>query len=233
MATQRPTAEQFPLALGHTVAFGVEDFLVAPCNRNAVEWIGRWPDWPFTALVLAGPLGCGKTHLAELWRARSQAHLIDLSPAAVTLEQGALIAGGARTALLDDADIALSDGRAEIALLQLYNMIRAAQGQLLLTATKPPSQWTISLADLASRLNSAMVITIDPPDDDLLASLAVKLFADRQLGVAEGVIPLMLSRGERSFAGIGRAVDALDRAALSAKRSITVAFARDVLGAQV
>jgi chromosomal replication initiation ATPase DnaA len=233
MAEQRPGAEQFSLALGHTVAFGVEDFLVAPCNRNAAEWIGRWPDWPFTALVLAGPPGCGKTHLAELWRARSKAHTVDLSASALMVEQGASIAGGARAALLDDADKALRDGEAEIALLQLYNMVRAANGQLLLTATKPPSQWTIGLADLASRLNSAMVVTIDPPDDALLAALAVKLFADRQLAVAEGVIPLMLTRGERSFAGIGRAVDALDRAALSAKRSITVALARDVLTGQL
>jgi len=233
MAEQRPGAEQFPLELGHTVALGVEDFLVAPCNRNAVEWIGRWPDWPFTALVFAGPPGCGKTHLAELWRARAKAHTVDLSASANMVEQGASIAEGARTAMLDDADTLLYDRRAEIALLQLYNMVRAANGQLLLTATKPPSQWTIGLADLASRLNSAMVVTIDPPDDALLAALAVKLFADRQIIVAEGVIPLMLARGERSFAGIGRAVDALDRAALSAKRSITVALARDVLAGPV
>ena len=38
-----------------------------------------------------------------------------------------------------------------------------------------------------------------------------------------------MTRGERSFAGVARAVDALDRAALSAKRPITSVLAREVL----
>ena len=45
--------------------------LVAPSNEAAVAWIDRWPDWPGSALVVHGPPGSGKTHLAEVWRARS------------------------------------------------------------------------------------------------------------------------------------------------------------------
>src|SRR3546814_4523758 len=50
-----------------------EDFLVADSNAEAVGWLDRWPDWPAPALVIHGPAGCGKTHLTQVWRARSRA----------------------------------------------------------------------------------------------------------------------------------------------------------------
>ncbi len=62
---------QLALDFGHRPALGREDFLVAPCNEDAVAWVDRWPDWPGPALVIHGPAGCGKTHLAQVWRRRS------------------------------------------------------------------------------------------------------------------------------------------------------------------
>jgi len=219
--------KQLPLMLGHRVALGLEDFLVAPSNARAVEWIDRWPDWGFTALVVVGPEDSGKTHLAELWRSRAGAVAID--PTALRLEQAALIATHTQTAMIDGGDRAAGDPAAEIGMLQLYNLLRAAKGQLLVTAVRPPAEWGLALPDLASRLNAAMVVTIDPPDDSLLAAVALKQFADRQVTVGEGVINVILSRGERSFAGVARAIDALDRAALAGRRPITVPLAREVL----
>jgi chromosomal replication initiation ATPase DnaA len=221
-------AEQLPLLLGHLVARGIEDFLVAPCNRHAVDWIDRWPDWPFTALVVVGPEGSGKTHLAELWRKLAGAQTIDLE--SLDLESSGESAASWRACLLDDADRALARGAAaELALLQLYNLIRSAGGAMLLTGLAPPAAWPLALADLRSRLNSAMVVEIGPPDDALLAAVALKQFADRQIVPGEGVIPLLLSRGERSFAAIARAVSALDHAALAGKRPVTAPLARAVL----
>jgi chromosomal replication initiation ATPase DnaA len=220
--------EQLPLLLGHRVARGVEDFLVAHCNRHAVEWIDRWPDWPFTALVIVGPEGSGKTHLAELWRARSSAETVDL--ASFDLAASGELAPSWRACLLDDADDALAQGAAaELTLLQLYNLMRSAGGAMLLTGLSPPAAWPLGLADLRSRLNTAMVIEIGPPDDALLAAVALKQFADRQIVPGEGVIPFLVSRGERSFAAIARAVTALDHAALAGKRPVTAPLARAVL----
>jgi chromosomal replication initiation ATPase DnaA len=107
--------------------------------------------------------------------------------------------------------------------------MRAAQGQLFLTAARSPGDWHIDIPDLKSRLKSAMIVTIDPPDDGMLASVAVKLFSDRQVVVGEDVIAYLVNRGERSFEGLARAVDALDRAALAAKRPITSVLAREIL----
>src|SRR5258707_5609392 len=62
---------QLSIDLPHRPALGRADFLVSDCNAAALGWIERWPDWPARALVLHGPAGSGKTHLAQLWRERS------------------------------------------------------------------------------------------------------------------------------------------------------------------
>jgi DnaA regulatory inactivator Hda len=217
---------QLTLPLEHRVAQGVENFLVTDGNRRAVEWIDRWPDWPFTALVVVGPAASGKTHLASLWKARAGGEAvslgnIDIETAVTVVEE--------HPVLIDDCDVAARDGDGQRALLRLYNLARAAGRQLLLTAQTPPSAWGIALADLSSRLNSAMVVTIEPPDDDTLWAITRKLFSDRQIAVDDSVIAYVLSRSERSFAGLTQTIDALDQAAWSAKRPITIALARDVL----
>jgi chromosomal replication initiation ATPase DnaA len=226
MTEQGPA--QLPLLLGHRVARDMKDFMVAPCNRRPIEWVDRWPDWPFTTLIVVGPEGSGKSHIAAYWRARSNAQAVDISCSG--LEASVETAARAGAVLLDDADRMLAgNAGAELSLLQLYNLMRSAGGTLLLTARNAPAAWPIGLADLRSRLNSAMVIAIDPPDDALLAGVALKQFSDRQIAPGVGVVPFLLNHGERSFAAIARAVATLDHAALARKRPITVALAREVL----
>ena len=72
-------------------------------------------------------------------------------------------------------------------------------------------------------------IAIGAPDDALLAAVLVKLFADRQLRIAEEVVTYLLGRMERSFAACARLVERLDHAALAGQRAITVPLARRVL----
>ncbi|MCE3247519.1 MAG: replication protein, partial [Geminicoccaceae bacterium] len=172
------TVGQLLLGFEHEAASGLEDFLPAACNREALAWLERWPGWPAPALVLHGLPGCGKSHLARIWAAQSGARRLD--PAALPRLESDL--PGA--VLLDPAE-PIAD---ETALLQLYNRLREQGGSLLLTARRPVAAWSIRLPDLASRLRAAPAVAIGAPDDDLLAALLVKLFGDRQLAVAEDVI---------------------------------------------
>jgi chromosomal replication initiation ATPase DnaA len=214
---------QLVLDLGHRAALGREDFLVAPCNRAAVAWIDRWPDWPAPALVLAGPEGCGKTHLAHVWRHRTGAALLLRSALA---EGGDPVPeDGARYVVVEDADAPGS----EAALFHLYNHIAAHGGTMLLCARMPPARWPIALPDLASRLRAAPVAEIGLPDDSLLEAVLAKLFADRQLRIGAEILRYVVPRMERSFAAARAIVERLDRAALAESRTVTVPLARRVL----
>jgi len=73
------------------------------------------------------------------------------------------------------------------------------------------------------------VFEIAPADDALLAAVLVKLFADRQLSVDEATVQYLLMRMQRTVAGAKRIVDALDTAALAARRPVTRALAAQVL----
>ena len=66
---------QLVLDLPNRSALELEDFLVSDSNKVAVEIIDNWPDWPHQAIVLSGPEGSGKSHLANVWRLSSSAVL--------------------------------------------------------------------------------------------------------------------------------------------------------------
>lgn len=205
-----------------------EDFLVAPANAAAVAWIDRWPGWPARLLTVHGPAGCGKSHLAAVWRARTGAAALDdptaLTPAAVPT----LLPPGAAL-VIDRADAVAGAPAREQALFHLINLARETDGWLLLAAGDAPARWPIALADLRSRLVAAPAVAVEPPDEALLAAVMTKQFADRQLTPSARVIPYLLSRMDRSFAAARRLVEALDHAALTEHRPITVPLAREVL----
>jgi len=214
---------QMLLDLGHRAALGREDFLVAPSNRDAVAWIDLWPNWPAPGLVIYGPEACGKTHLAEVWRARSKARRLTASD--VVGRDAPAIAGGALTLVIEHADRC----RDERALLHLFNYVAGQGGGLLLTAHTPPAQWRTALADLRSRLTALPAVAVGAPDDALIEAVMVKQFADRQIRVSPEVIAYLVPRLERSLATVRAVVAALDTAALAERRAVTVPLARQVL----
>jgi chromosomal replication initiation ATPase DnaA len=222
------TSRQLALDLGHRPALGQGDFLVSASNADAVAWLDRWPDWPAGGLALWGPPGCGKSHLVNVWRARSKARL--LTAGELTGASPTLVEEGAAHIVLDCAGGALTKN-AERTLFHLYNLLREAGGTLMLAERRPPARWTIGLADLRSRLAALPAVEVMAPDDDLIGGLLVKLFADRQLAVDRPVIDYLAARMERSFDAARQLVDAIDRDALSRRRRITVPLVAEVLRA--
>ena len=202
-------------------AMGREDFLVSPSNQDAVGWIDRWPEWPWPCLVLHGPAGSGKTHLARVWQQRSGAIWADGADIESHLR------GGEGGALCLDIDGRIAD---EPALFHLFNRAREQGAWLLLTGTAPVRDWGIELPDLRSRLLAAPAAQLAAPDDSLRAAVTVKLFADRQLAVTPVLLNYILARVDRSLAALGEAVERLDRAALVEKRAVTPRFAKRILG---
>jgi chromosomal replication initiation ATPase DnaA len=212
---------QLALALDHAESYAREDFLSGVCNKDALQLVDMWPDWPANALALVGPEGSGKTHLAMIWAAAAGARVVSAR---------ALHEAGLRSALATGAlvveDAAM--GADEHALFHLLNMARDERASLLFTARTAPATWAVVIPDLASRLRALPTVTLQPPDDAMLRVVIVKLATDRQLTLDETVVSYLLTRIERSFAAARAAVVALDEEALRRGRPATRALAAEL-----
>jgi chromosomal replication initiation ATPase DnaA len=206
---------QLTFDLPPQVARGDGDFFVSAANQDAWGMVvhGQWPQGK---LILTGPTGAGKSHLAQVWRAQAGAVL--WSPADRPASGAAV--------LVEDAHLRPDD---EEPLFHLHNHLMATGGRLLITARTAPGRWGTRLPDLASRMQATTTIAIAEPDDALLFAVLAKLFADRQLRPAPDVVPWLVTRIERSFAAACDIVALIDSAALQARRPVTQAFVRGLL----
>jgi chromosomal replication initiation ATPase DnaA len=214
---------QLALALDHAESFAREDFLSGPCNAAALTLVDRWPDWPAPAVVLAGPEGSGKSHLAAIWAGAAGARFLAARSLATALLPGALTTGA-----LVVEDIAAGEFD-ERALFHLLNLAREESAFVLLTARTAPGVWTLAIPDLASRLKALPVVALTAPDDVLLRGVLVKLFADRQIAVDESLVGFLTKRMERSIAAARSVVAELDREAMRQQRPLTRALAAEIL----
>ena len=219
--------EQLPLSLSHPTDFYSDDLVVTESNKSAYELIERWPDWPMPVAVLVGPDGSGKTHFASVWADISKAQKIEpgqLDQAITFIEKGIPV-------LVEDVDgVNLN----EVVFFHLINSVKERRvinpkTTLLITARKGPSNWNVKLDDLASRLRSVTLATLEQPDDELLNAVAFKLFSDRQITVDPSVVEFLVSRSERSLFALGKTIDQIDRLALQRKSKITKALVSEAL----
>jgi chromosomal replication initiation ATPase DnaA len=214
---------QLALSLEHVESFAREDFLSGPSNAAALALVETWPDWPARAVVLVGPAGSGKSHLASIWASRANARFLS----APALKQAKLPAALANGALVVE-DLAPGAFH-ERTLFHLINLVREEGAYLLFTAASPPAGWPVEIPDLASRLKALPVVMLAPPDDALLRAVLVKLFADRQLDVDEALVSFLATRIERTFQEARAVVARLDQEAMQRKRPLTRALAAEVL----
>ncbi len=206
---------QFVLPIPPRDNLGRKDFLAAPGNARALAFLESFPAWPAPAAALHGPSASGKSHLVRIWAEISGASVISAAE---------LAHAPAGAVAVEDVDAA-SGFTHEQALFALFER----GDPLLLTGRAAPVAWQVGLPDLASRYNALLAFGLGAPDDDLLAGLAVKLFADRQLTVPDSVIRLMVERLARDPSAIRDFVERADAQALSEKRPINQGLIRDLL----
>lgn len=223
MRTSSPT--QLTLDLPHRPALGAEDFLLSDSNRAAVAIVDRWPDWPHPVIVLSGPAGSGKSHLANVWQLRSGAQSVP----AIELDDAWLAQrGGLACLVVEDVDRGIRDQRA---MFHLLNLAREHRFQVLVTARTDPGDWHLTLPDLRSRLRQATLARIEAPDDALLRAVLVKLFADRQLSIEPQVVEQIALRIERSMEAAVAIVAEIDRRSLQTQRKVSRALVAEVMTA--
>jgi chromosomal replication initiation ATPase DnaA len=219
----RVQPRQLAFALPHAESLTRDDFLEGPANAAGLALVDAWPDWPNRIMLLIGPEGSGKSHLASIWAdvagARStSAHMLAAAEVPGALATGALVIEDLKQSDID-----------ERALFHLMNLAREDGAFVLMTSRLPPSAFQFELRDLRSRLRAVPAVSLLPPDDQLFRALIVKFCADRQLAVDETVVSYLTSRIERSYAAVRRTVEFLDAEALRLGRPVTRALAAELL----
>src|ERR1700730_7193210 len=124
----RVQPRQLAFALPHAESLTRDNFLEGPANAAGLALVDSWPEWPNRIMLLVGPEGSGKSHLAAIWAEQSGARSTSahvLTPAEVpgALATGALVIEDLRSAEID-----------ERALFHLLNMAREDGAFVLMTA---------------------------------------------------------------------------------------------------
>ena len=215
---------QLAFDLGQAEDFSRAGFFPSPANAAALATVDGWHGWPQGRLILAGPEGAGKSHLAHIWAAETGAAI--LAAAALTDHDPTSLPA---RLVVEDADAQAGSAAHEEALFHALNHQLASGGQILLTARQAPRDWGLRLPDLLSRLQSIAIARPELPDDALLSAVLVKLFADRQIAVPPNLIPYLAARMDRSIAAARALVAALDARALALGRPVTRALAAELL----
>lgn len=218
---KRHLSEQLPLVFGHAPATGRDDLLVSDRLSAAISIVDHWPVWPSPVVIICGPIGSGKSHLAGIWREKARAE-----PIHPFAGSNAADIAAEKPVLFEDAD---RQGFDDTALFHVINSVRQNGTALLMTSRLWPMSWPVRLPDLKSRLKAATVVEIGEPDDELLAQVLTKLFADRQLLVDERLVGYVVARMERSLEAAQTIVERIDHLALARGTRPTRALAAEVL----
>ena len=222
MASRIPP-RQLAFALPHAESLSRDNFLEGPANAEALGLVERWPDWPNRVMLLVGPEGSGKSHLATIWAETAGARSTTAQALTAANVPAALATGAV---VVEDLNAGSFDERA---LFHLLNLAREDEAYVLITARIAPAGLPIELRDLRSRLRAVPVVQLTAPDDQLFRALIVKFCADRQMSIDETVVSFLASRIERSFAAVRQAVEMLDTEALRLGRPVTRALAAELL----
>lgn len=225
-ARSGPAGGQLAFDLPPRTGYARPDFFVSAANRDALAAIDGWARWPEGRMLLTGPAGSGKSHLAAIWAAQAGGTVAEGGALGADAVEG-LAAHGA--VAVDDANAVAGHPAREAALFHLHNRMRERGHPLLLTAAAPPRDWGLGLPDLASRMQAMAATRLGRPDDALLRAVLVKLFADRQVVVEPALIPYVVARMDRSIAAARALVASLDALSLERGRPISRALAAEAL----
>ncbi len=216
---------QIPLPLETKPSLTRDDFIVSDANRDGLAFIDSWPAWAVSVAALYGPAASGKSHLIEIWIAKSGAQRV----AAAALSGSAFVLLDRSYPLaIEDVDSSLPNPARDAAIFELMEAATLAAPVFLTGRSEPPA-WPTALPDLASRFAALVSFSLWAPDDDLLAKLAHKLLADRQLAVPDATLEQIRRSLERSPAAVREFIARADARALAQGRGVTAALVRELL----
>ncbi len=221
---------QLPLGIELKPSVDFNSF-IAGQNTEALTRL-RGEQEPF--VYLWGTPGCGKSHLlqAACGQASQTGRQCAYVPLAEIADFEPVLLEGLETldlVCLDDLERLAGDQAWELALFNLFNLLREQNVQLLVSANAPPAQLPVKLRDLASRLTWGPCYQIFSLDDNGRLELLMRNAEQRGLELSPETASFLLQRIPRDIHSLTRQVEKLDQASLVAQRKLTIPFVRKVL----
>ena len=182
-------------------------------------------------VYLWGNKSCGKTHLL-LAMAEQIRHSVYLPlDELVNTASPAVFESLERVPLLcvDDLDAIAKQRAWQEALFHCFNRLQQTGARLLVSAHYSPVNIALTLPDLRSRMATALTYQLTPLTDDD-KQRALQLHAQcRGLNLSDDVAAYLLRHYSRDMTQLVTLLSDLDKAAMSAKRRLTIPFIRKVL----
>jgi chromosomal replication initiation ATPase DnaA len=197
-----------------------EDFIVTDTNKLSFEKIINWPNswhhntYPYF-LLLHGDRQCGKTHLANIWAQKSNAHFL-LSHQKDLLEKYSCI-------VIENIDSKFCN---QDDLLYIFNFCHETQKYCLFTSQIFPINF--ELPDLSSRIKSIDEVEITRPDKETIKIILVKEFAKKSLNIESRVVDFLADVIPQNFNSAIDAVELLDKTSLSTGRHISYSLIKQI-----
>jgi len=228
------TATQLPLRLSPHEILKLDNFYFSQgelshalnkfCTTEGVDFIYLW-----------GAEATGKSHLLmacteQLQQAGHQVIYLSLAELMLTAEPEVLASIEQVDYLcFDDIDAIAGFAEWEEALFHCFNRLRSGQGKLLVAANDSPANVTFSLADLRSRMATALIYQLSLLTDEAKQQALQLQAHSRGLILPDEVALYLLRHHGRDMKTLITVLQQLDRASLAAKRRLTIPFVSQTL----
>jgi len=218
-----------PLRLADHAIF---DTFLAAGNEPVVDYLRSLTDsTSFHGAWLWGPAAAGKSHLLQAACERFADRAVyvplrELEAAGPGLLEGL---GSRDLVCIDDIDGVVGDEAWEQGLFNLFNEVYEAEHQLVVSATSPPRETGIALADLRSRLQRLPAFHLHALDDAMSVAALQLRARHRGLDLPDETARYLLTRSKRDMRSLYELLDKLDLEALRAQRRLTIPFVKSVL----
>ncbi len=203
-------------------SFNDHDYFVSDSNYFAFNLVDKWPKWEKKILNISGEKFSGKTHLANIFKSKSSALLLNEKDISNEVFNKIKLY---ESIIIDE----FSNGIDENLIYSIFNLIDQDSKYLLINSETPLSEINFKLPDLVSRSRNSLQAKIKPPDDELIFAIILKNFSDRQIKLEKQIIEFIVNRIERSYGKISEFIYKVDELSLKKKKPISLKTIKEIL----
>tara|TARA_B100001996_G_scaffold360195_1_gene326027 strand:+ start:869 stop:1537 length:669 start_codon:yes stop_codon:yes gene_type:complete len=213
---------QLLLDLNYKQNFNDHDFYVSESNYFAFNIINKWPKWEKKILNICGEKFSGKTHLANIFKSKSKALLINYNKMDEDVFNKIKLFDNI---IIDD----FNNNFNEKLIYSVFNLVDQDNKYMLINSEQPINEIKFNLPDMISRSKNCLVAKIENPDDELIFAIILKNFSDRQIKLEKKIIEFIINRIDRSYSKIYEFIYKIDELSLKKKKPINLKTIREIL----